>query len=203
MSSITLPHYLSCFTFYLYFLSVEFAPVKHFYLLLTHGFLFKGYLTTSAMVYLWERGVIIEFAVRQVFHFPVHDLHCQYPNLLCTDHNFPESQELDDALEFCTYLMDWCKQSIIVHISEYLSHNFKQFMASAMGHALSRKFHHKIRNVGDTYYHPPASRSWCKMKALSNYLTVCIGSKDLIGSEEDGKCTNWQPPAFFGAAPAA
>jgi hypothetical protein len=163
------------------------------------------------MVFPWQRGVIIEFAVRQVFHFPAHDLQRQYPELLCRDHDFPESQEQEDASEFFAYLMDWCKRSIIVHISNCLSHNFKKFMATTIGHAFSSKFHHKIRNVGDTCYNPPASRSWIKMKALSNYLTVFVGSEDFVGLEEDDKSTQLlgdslatnPAPAFFGAAPAA
>ena len=122
-------------------------------------------------------GGVIEYAVRRVFLFEVHDLERQYPEL-CSKSNVSQSEEIKEACGLLAHLMDLCKQSILIHISNYLGHDHHQFMMTQVGYAMNVKFHTGIMEVGSAYYLPPYSKSWAKMKALSNFLTVCVGSEE-------------------------
>ena len=129
------------------------------------------------LAFILHRG-LIQYAVRRAFLFPAEDLQDQYPELVPTP-GTSSADHLKETWQLFGQLMNICKQSIMVHISNFLGMDHHYLTLTRVGHALSTRFHWALMSLGDKFFHPPWGRKWCEMLALSDYLEVCVGSEEV------------------------
>lgn len=123
-----------------------------------------------------HRGMV-HYAVRRAFLFPAEDLEAQYPELVPPP-GTSSADHLKETWQLFGQIMNICKQSIMVHISNFLGKDHHSLTQTSVGHALSTRFHWALMQIGDKFFNPPWGRKWCEMLALSDYLAVCVASDE-------------------------
>ena len=127
------------------------------------------------MAFILHRG-IIQYAVRRAFLFQAQDLEQQYPEVRPTAGKTPV-QHFEETLQLFSHLMHICKQSMMIHIVNFLGEDLHNLNQTSVGHALSARFHSALMQLGNQYFNPPWGRKWCEMLALADYLSISVGSE--------------------------